>query len=86
MNTRPNAAERNHMARVKALACSVCDAPGPSEAHHIDQRHAYTVIACCPDCHRGPQGWHGDKSLWRVRKLDELGALNTTLRRLVSAE
>lgn len=86
MNTRPSKAERNHMGRVRALPCSVCNAPPPSQAHHISQRHAFTTIALCPDCHQGPQGWHGDKSLWRVRKLDELGALNVTLRRLVSSE
>jgi len=61
-------AERAHLARVKALACSCCDAPGPSAAHHI---------------HQGPGGWHDTKSLWRVRKLDELGALNITLSRLL---
>ena len=28
------------------------------------------------------QGIHGDKTLWRIRKMDELDALNTTLRRV----
>ena len=36
MNTKPTAAEREHLGRVKLLPCSVCDAPGPSEAHHIE--------------------------------------------------
>lgn len=76
-------AEREHVGRVKELPCSVCDAPGPSDAHHIEQAQAYTVVALCPDCHRGSQGWHGTKALWRVRKLDELGALNVTLGRLM---
>lgn len=29
--------ESAHLARVKSLKCSVCDAPGPSDAHHIVQ-------------------------------------------------
>lgn len=28
-----NTREREHLARVKELPCSVCDASGPSEAH-----------------------------------------------------
>jgi hypothetical protein len=76
-------AERAHLARVKALACSCCDAPGPSAAHHIHQGQHYTAVALCHGCHQGPGGWHDTKSLWRVRKLDELGALNITLSRLL---
>lgn len=78
------AAERAHVGRVRELACSVCDAPGPSHAHHIEQRAHFTVVAVCPDCHQGPQGWHGTKALWRVRKLDELKALNITIGRLAA--
>ena len=32
MNNQISARERQHLANVKALACSVCDAPPPSEA------------------------------------------------------
>lgn len=84
MNTRPTALERNHMAKVKALPCSVCDAQGPSEAHHIKQSTAFLCIALCPDCHRGPiLGLHGQRRMWLVRKLDELDALNVTVQRLM---
>lgn len=77
------AAERLHMGRVKSLPCSVCDAPAPSEAHHINQGQHYTVVALCPDCHTGSNnGWHGRKALWRITKMDELAALNVTLERL----
>lgn len=75
--------EREHLAKIKELPCSVCDAPGPSEAHHIKQGQHYTCIALCVDCHRGPMfGWHGQRLAWRIRKLDELAALNITLGRL----
>ncbi len=78
-------AEREHLGRVKELPCSVCDHPAPSDAHHINQGEHFTCVALCVDCHRGSEnGWHGRKTLWRVMKLDELGALNITLRRLAA--
>lgn len=77
-------AERAHLARVKELSCVICNAPPPSEAHHIEQGAHFAVIALCPDCHRGPIGWHGDKTLWHIRKMDELKALNETLRGLAA--
>lgn len=83
MNNRINAKERAHLARVKELPCSVCDTPGPSEAHHYKQHRQYTVIALCVDCHRGYNGLHGTKAFWRIRKMDELDALDVTIRRLI---
>ena len=78
--------DREHLAKVKALPCSVCEAPGPSEAHHIKQGLQYTAVALCVDCHRGPVlGWHGQKRAWAIRKLDELDALNTTIKNLEAA-
>ncbi len=80
---RITAAESDHMGRVKALPCSVCNAPAPNEAHHIEQGQHFTTVALCTDCHRGADnGWHGRKTMWRVMRLDELAALNITLRRL----
>lgn len=87
MNNRLNAAERAHLARVKALPCSLCDASGPSEAHHVEQGLQYTCIALCPDCHRGPVlGLHGQKRMWSIKKMTEMDALNTTLRRLMNGK
>ena len=84
MNNRLSARERRHLGAVKELPCSVCDAPGPSEAHHIEQGLQFTAVALCVDCHRGPTGWHGTKALWRIRKMDELKALDVTLQRLLT--
>lgn len=75
-------AERAHLARVKAAPCSLCDREGPSAAHHIHQGQHFTAVALCWDCHQGPAGWHGTKVLWRIRKMDELAALNITLGRI----
>jgi hypothetical protein len=79
------AAEREYIGRVKELPCSVCDQQGPSDAHHIKQGQHYTVVALCKDCHQGPWGgWHGRKSSWRLRKMDELDALAVTIQRLMA--
>ena len=85
MNSRNlTAATRAHLARVKALACSVCDEPGPSQAHHINQGQHYTAVALCWACHQGAVlGWHGQRRAWTVRKMDELDALDVTLSRLL---
>lgn len=75
-------AESAHLEAVKSQACVVCDAPAPSAAHHIVQGDHFTTVALCWHCHQGPQGIHGTKVLWRIRKMDELSALNETLRRI----
>lgn len=83
MNNKLNKEERIHLALVKELPCSVCDAPGPSEAHHIKQGLQYTCVALCVDCHRGPVlGLHGQKRMWAIKKMDEMDALNVTLKNL----
>ncbi len=83
MNNRLTARERAHLGRVKELQCSVCDAPGPSEAHHVKQGQQYTAVALCESCHRGAlMGWHGQRRAWAIRKMDELSALNKTIERL----
>jgi hypothetical protein len=85
MNNKLNSKERLHLARVKELSCSVCDAPGPSDAHHVKQGLQYTCIALCKDCHQGSfLGWHGQKRAWSIRKIDEIDALNKTIERLVN--
>lgn len=75
--------EKAHLEAVKSLPCSVCDAPGPSSAHHIKQQRHYTAVALCKDCHQNPVlGLHGQKRAWAIRKMDELDALAVTIRRL----
>ncbi len=78
------AAESRHMPMVKELPCSVCNAPGQSDAHHITQGQHFTVVALCKDCHQGSEnGWHGRKTMWRVMKMSEVDALNVTIGRLL---
>lgn len=73
---------QRHMGRVAALPCSVCDAPGPSMVHHprfpvggAQRASDWLTIALCYECHQGQHGIHGDRSAWRLRKIDEWGAL-----------
>lgn len=82
-NKRTTTAERRHLAAVKELPCSVCDAPGPSHAHHTEQSCAWTCIALCNDCHMPPLGIHGDKTMWKIHKMNELDALGVTIQRLM---
>ena len=82
MNSRPTKDESAHMERVKRLSCGVCGAAGPSEADHWVQGLHYLVMPLCVDCHRGPHGRHGDKTRWRIFKMDEQKVLNNTIRNL----
>ena len=87
MNNSLTAKQRKHVGRVKELPCSLCDAPPPSDAHHIKQHRQYTVVALCKECHQGSlMGWHGQKRMWAIKKMDELDALNVTIERLLNNE
>ena len=85
MNSNLNKTEREHVGRVKELPCSVCKAPGPSDAHHIKQGSHFTVVALCKSCHQGSlMGWHGQKRAWAIAKMDELDALNETIKLILT--
>lgn len=80
---------QRYMARVKELPCAVCGAPGPSDAHHIrmgfgkgEKASDFLTVPLCKEHHQGKTGIHGDRSAWRLRKMDEHDALAYTIRRL----
>ena len=82
---RPTRAQSDHIVQVKALPCSVCDAPGPSECHEIKQGQWFSSMALCTACHRGPMlGLHGGKGMWRIKKMDEIDGLAKTIERLMT--
>ena len=83
MNNKLTARERAHIQKVKELPCSLCDLPGPSDAHHIKQALQFCVVALCPSCHTGVMGIHGQKRMWAIKKMDELDALSETLARIL---
>lgn len=85
-NAKPiTTAESKHLAWVKAQACSVCGAPPPNEAHHLQQGSHFLCVPCCADCHRGSfNGIHGQRRIWQVMKKTELSCLNDTVRALAA--
>jgi hypothetical protein len=86
MNNTLTAKERKHLGRVKELPCSVCDVEGPSEAHHIKQYRQWVCISLCKDCHTGGRnGLHGERLMWKLKKMDEIDALNVTIQRLLES-
>lgn len=78
--------EREWVGLVKEQPCSVCGQVGPSDAHHIKQGLHYTCVALCKSCHQGSKmGWHGEKAAWRIAKMEELDALNVTIKNIHKA-
>ncbi len=78
--------ERAHVALVKDQPCVVCEHPPPSEAHEQTQGNWFTSIPLCADCHRGSfNGIHGQRNMWRIKKMTEDDALNEALRRMFYA-
>lgn len=52
--------EQRHIELVKSQPCCLCDAAGPSDAHHIlegripgRKSHDFCTIPLCKDCHQG---------------------------------
>jgi len=82
--------EQRYMDFVAGLPCCLCR-KRPVELHHprfgegAQQRAGnFLVIPLCPDCHRGPLGVHGDKTMLRVNKTTELELINQTTGRYVA--
>lgn len=81
-------AEREHMDAVAQLPCACCGAHGV-QVHHLregqgmSQRASnWLTVPLCPDCHTGPNGLHGNKSLMRIQKIEEIDLLARTIEAL----
>ena len=80
----PTADEKRHIENIKGMRCIVCDASPPSECHEIEQGQWFTSMPLCADCHRGSfNGIHGQKRIWSVKRMDEMSALNETIRKIL---
>lgn len=76
--------ERRHIDRIKAMPCCVCEAAGPSDCHEIEQGAWFTSLPLCRSCHLDSRyGLHGQRASWKLRKLDEIGALNRVVGKLM---
>jgi len=75
---------REYMGLVKRVPCVLCGILGsqqtsPTDAHHprdgagMAQRTGdfCTIALCHDDCHQGPLGIHGDRTLLRMAKATE---------------
>jgi hypothetical protein len=87
------AAGKRHMGKVAAIACVLCRRLGygmkRAEVHHIrtgqggaQRASDFLTAAICRECHRGPLGIHGDKSLLRLAGVTELDLLADTIAEL----
>lgn len=80
--------ESRYMGMVAKLPCACCGAYGV-EVHHVregqgmSQRASnFLTVPLCPDCHRGSNGIHGNKSYLRIKKLEELDLLANTIQQI----
>lgn len=81
-------AERHHLERIASLPCSLCGST-PVHVHHIREGQGmaqrasnWLTIPLCQSCHQGPKGVHGDKTMLRIMKMNEMDMLADTLEKL----
>lgn len=84
-----NAAESNHIEKIKNMPCGVCGNSAPSDAHHILENSRrvshFAVIPLCKSCHQdNHNGIHGRKAMWKVMRKTELLVLAETIERLAA--
>lgn len=90
------AAERAHLSRVLGMDCVLCARLGLTQAgrtyaHHVrtgqgmaQRASDFLAIPLCYSCHQGDQGIHGDRSLLRVAKCEELDLLGDVIGRMAA--
>lgn len=87
---------RLHLATIASLPCVLCELLGmtqtsKTDVHHIREGQGMgqrasdmlTLPLCHATCHQGPQGVHGDRSLLRLAKVEELDLLDVTLTKVM---
>lgn len=74
-------AERQHLEWLAQCPCVICGTT-PVQIHHprasegMGQRAQHWLgIPLCPEHHTGQTGIHGDRSAWRIVKMDEWDAI-----------
>ena len=85
-----SAAAKRYHGEVAALGCMLGRVLGQSHdqanIHHIregqgmsQRANDFLVIPLCKECHQGKLGIHGDKTLLRIVKMNELDLLAMTI-------
>ena len=90
-------AESTYLGKVARLGCACCMLLGlgeedtPVEIHHVREGQGmaqraqhWLAVPLCPDCHRGSRGIHGDRSILRQLKCDEMDLLSWVISRTQS--
>lgn len=87
---------REYLALVGSLPCVLCARLGMiqkarTECHHLrdgqgmqQRAQDWLAIAACTHCHTGAGGIHGDRTLLRVAKVDEVDLLADTVRAVMN--
>ena len=80
-------AEQSYKDRVAQLPCCLCG-DVPVSLHHVREGQGmaqrasdWLVVPLCPSCHQGPKGVHGDQTMMRIYKMDEMEMLADTIRK-----
>lgn len=81
-------AEKQHLDRVASLPCCLCG-DTPVQVHHVREGQGmaqrasnWLTVPLCPSCHTGPKGVHGDQTMLRIFKMDEMEMLADTIKKL----
>ena len=81
-------AEKRHLDRVASLPCCLCG-DTPVQVHHVREGQGmaqrasnWLTVPLCPSCHTGPKGVHGDQTMLRIFKMDEMEMLADTIKKL----
>lgn len=90
-------AEKKHMGDVAALGCFICRrlgyGPTPAQVHHLREgqgmgqrgSHVLTIPLCeVHHANHSKDGIHGGREVWKRMGLDEMDALEDTLRCLLN--
>ncbi len=85
---------QTYIGHVKSLPCVLCTLLGQQQvtvthAHHprsgqgMAQRASdWLVAALCQDCHQGKLGVHGDRTLLRLAKVEEMDLVALTVQQV----
>ncbi|MFA5386782.1 MAG: hypothetical protein WC322_00085 [Candidatus Paceibacterota bacterium] len=74
------ALEKRWVSLLAQQPCVVCGAYGV-EIHEFEQGAWFSSTPLCPACHRGPDGWHGTRQRWTLRRVDMVRAINLAVQR-----
>jgi len=80
---RQTESESAYVVLLSEQPCVVCGAHGV-EIHEFEQGQWFTAVPCCPECHRGRHGWHGDRLRWKLARIDKDEAINRAVGRVFS--